>query len=198
MQPQTGLRQNGLIFARTRSGIDLPVIDFSNPRFAVPEDPSAVRALYAAFVESERKRRLVPKFIMRRMLRSAANKSLLVRSMFQAKAGFLDSVSTYMMKLGIGNLVPPFDGEIDRKFAASPHVPLIRLRMQQTAHLLSQGLIEDLAINGTAPLDLLNQQREVDVCMARLMRCGYCTVERPRTIAGPLGAKPCRGDRASA
>ncbi|HEX3486108.1 MAG TPA: hypothetical protein VHT51_13685 [Micropepsaceae bacterium] len=157
MDAQTQSPQSeAVVFAKTRSGIDLPVIDFTNPRFAVPEDPNTVRALYAAFVESERKRRLVPKFIMRMMLRSAAKKSLLVRSLFQSKAGFLDGISTYMMKLGTGNLVPPFNSEIDRKFAASPHVPLLRLRMQQTARLLCDGLIADLLDAQNAPLDLIN------------------------------------------
>jgi hypothetical protein len=157
MDRQTQSPQSeAVVFAKTRSGIDLPVIDFTNPRYAVPENPNTVRALYAAFVESERKRRLVPKFIMRMMLRSAAKKSLLVRSLFQSKAGFLDGISTYMMKLGTGNLVPPFDSEIDRKFAASPHVPLLRLRMQQTARLLCDGLNADLSDAQNAPLDLIN------------------------------------------
>jgi hypothetical protein len=69
-----------LTFARTRDGFDLPVIDVTHPRFAVPDDPATVRATYDAFIEGERRRRRIPKFIMRMMLRSAARRSRLVRA----------------------------------------------------------------------------------------------------------------------
>ena len=45
----------------------------------------------------------------------------------------LDSISTYMIKLGADHLPPGFDGPVDRKVAAAPHVALVRLRMQQVA-----------------------------------------------------------------
>jgi hypothetical protein len=133
-----------VFFAKTKQGCDLPVIDLSNPRFAVSEDPAMAHDLYEAFIKAERNRRRVPKFLMRMMLRSAAKKSLLIKALFNAKSDFLDGLSTYVMKLGAGNLVPPYDSALDRKFAASPHVPLLRLRMQQTAHFLADGLRADL------------------------------------------------------
>jgi hypothetical protein len=146
----------GVAMARTREGHELPVIDVTDPRFAVPDDPAATRALYDEFIDGERRRSRIPKFIMRVMLRAAARKSRLVRALFNSDAGYLDGMSTYVMKLGVDQLVPPYDSEMDRRFAASPHVPLIRLRMQQIARLLADGLVEHLAGAAGAPLHLIN------------------------------------------
>jgi hypothetical protein len=142
--------------AKTREGYELPVIDVTDPRFAVPDDPSATRPLYDAFATSERRRRLIPNFIMRAMLRSAARKSRLVRALFASDTGYLDGMTTYVMKLGPDNLVPPYDTPMDRRLAASPHVTLLRLRMQQIARLLADGLVEHLAGAAGAPLHLIN------------------------------------------
>ncbi len=142
--------------AKTRDGDDLPVIDVTDPRFAVPDDPAATRALYDAFADGERRRRWIPKFIMRAMLRAAARKSRLFRAMFLSDTGYLDGMSTYAMKLGADHLVPPYDSPMDRRIAASPHVPLLRLRMQQVARLLADGLVAHLAGAASAPLHLIN------------------------------------------
>jgi hypothetical protein len=158
MQPCHGPGESaGLTLARTREGFDLPVIDVTNPRFAVPDDPVTLRALHDAFADNERRQRRMPKFIMRMMLRVAARKSRLVRAMFSSDAGFLDGISTYVMKLGADNLVPPYDTPIDRRFASSPHIVLLRLRMQQVASLVADGVADDLAgAEAGAPLSLTN------------------------------------------
>src|ERR1700704_2289693 len=119
---------DGVTYARTREGFELPVIDLTNPRFAVPDDPAAVGGLHDAVAEEERRRRRIPKFIMGLMMRRAAKQSRLIRALFRPDAGFLDGLSTYVMKLGADNLVPPFDTPIDRRLAASPHMVLLRLR----------------------------------------------------------------------
>jgi hypothetical protein len=59
------------------------------------------------------------------------------------------------MKLGADNLVPPYDGPVDRRLGASPHAGLLRLRMQQTARLLADGLVAELERAGGA-LNLIN------------------------------------------
>ena len=95
---------DGTVYARTREGFDLPVIDVTNPRFAVPDDPASMRGLYDAFIAYERKRRHLPAFLLRLMLRMAARKSRLVRALVDPQAGYLDGLSTYVMKLGAQNL----------------------------------------------------------------------------------------------
>jgi hypothetical protein len=154
--PGRAAAPHGIAMARTREGHDLPVIDVTDPRFAVPNDPAATRALYDAFIDGERRRHRIPKFIMRMLLRGAARKSRLVRSMVDSDASYLDGISTYVMKLGADQLVPPYDSPMDRQVAISPHVPLMRLRMQQIARLLADGLVEPLAAALDAPLHLIN------------------------------------------
>ena len=148
--------ERDVAMAKTREGHDLPVIDVTNPRFAVPDDPTATQALYEAFVAGERRRRWIPRFIMRGMLRRAARESRLVHAIFASDAGYLDGMSTYVMKLGADNLVPPYDTPVDRRLAASPHVALLRLRTQQIAHLLADELVGHLADAPGAPLHLIN------------------------------------------
>jgi hypothetical protein len=145
-----------MLTAKTLEGYDLPVIDLTDPRFAVPDDPAAARALHDAFVADERSRRFIPQFIMRVLLRSAARRSRLVHAVFAPQSGFLDGISTYVMKLGPDNLMPPFDSPMDRRVASSPHVGLLRLRMQQVARLLAEGLVEHLRADADAPLELVN------------------------------------------
>lgn len=144
-----------LITALTRDGIVLPVIDVTQPRFAVSDDPSNVNRLLEASVREEQSRRYVPRFLMRLMLRELTKKSLLARALFGTDSEFLPGLPTYVMKLGPDNLPSPYDSPTDKKFAASAHLTLLRLRTQQTAQLLAAGLIDDLRDDG-APLHFIN------------------------------------------
>jgi hypothetical protein len=148
-------QRDRVIFAQAE-GSRLPVIDITNPRFAVPTSPAEMEALRQAYLLEEQRQRLIPQFIMRWMLRSAARRSRLFRSVFASPTGFVDAISTYVMKLGADNLPPGFDTPMDRMFAASPHVTLLRLRMAQIAHFLADGLQEVLAATPPRPLVLLN------------------------------------------
>jgi hypothetical protein len=119
------------------------------------DDAEGQRTLKEALSKSERQRRLFPKFLMRWMLKSAAKKSRLVRALFSTEATFLDGITTYVMKLGAENLAPPYDTPVDRRFAASPHVTYLRLRTQQMAELVADGLIPHLVSNDR-PLAIIN------------------------------------------
>jgi len=145
-----------LIYAATQEGHVLPVIDITNPRFAVPDDPESLRQLFAASSDEEQRRRRVPKFIMQWMLKSAARRSRLIRALFSGDATFLDGITTYVMKLGAANLPPPYDSPVDKRLAASPHMTLLRLRTQQVARLVADGLVAELASAPSAPLHLIN------------------------------------------
>lgn len=145
-----------LIFATTASGVSLPVIDVTDPRFRVPADPESLARRCAMFSEWARERQRLPKFVTRLLIRLASRRSRLLQALFQSGDSYLDGISTYVMKLGEGNLPPGFDSPIDRKIAASPHVPMLRLRMQQIAKLLAQALVELLERNAVAPLHFVN------------------------------------------
>ena len=148
--------QPPLIVAETRGGHAMPVIDVTDRRFTVPDDPDSLRKLFGAVREEERRQRRMPKFIMRWLIKSAAMRSRLLREMLSGNADFLDGITTYVMKLGADNLPPPYDSPMDRRMAAAPHLTLLRLRTQQVARLIAGGLAPELAAEQTTPLHLIN------------------------------------------
>lgn len=145
-----------MIRAETRDGLLLPVIDITDPRFAVPDDPESLRHLFEQSRAEEQRNRRMPQFVMRWLLRRAGKRSRLLRAMFTGNASFLDGITTYLMKLGADQLPPPYDGPMDRRVAAAPHVTLLRLRTQQIARLLADALASELARTSSAPLSLVN------------------------------------------
>ncbi len=148
--------QSAVVFATTHDGLRLPIIDITLPAFALPDDPQSVAALDAAVRESEWRNALVPGFIMRFMLRSAARRSQLLADIINPDTSFLAGLTTYIMKLGAENLPPPFDSDVDRRLAGSPQATAVRLRLQQTAKLLAAALAPLLLAAPAAPLVLIN------------------------------------------
>ena len=68
----------------------------------------------------------------------------------------MTGMHTYLMKLGADNLNAAYASPIDRSVAASLPTSLVRLRLQDIAHLLADGLIPALNANAKATLHLLN------------------------------------------
>lgn len=145
-----------IVFATTADGVRLPVIDVTHPAFALADDPASVAARRDAFLAWDRRNRRMPVIVTRLLMRLAARRSPLLRKIFASDNEYLDSISTYMLKLGADHLPPGFDGPIDRKVAAAPHMALVRLRMQQIARLLAEALLAPLAEAPDAPLHLVN------------------------------------------
>jgi hypothetical protein len=145
-----------VVFATTADGLRLPVIDVTHPAFAVPDDPASLAARRDAFLAWDRRNRRMPAIVTRLLVRLAARRSPLLRRIVASDNGYLDSISTYMLKLGVDHLPPGFDGAMDRKVAAAPHMTLVRLRMQQIARLLAEALPAPLADAPDAPLHLVN------------------------------------------
>jgi hypothetical protein len=145
-----------VVFATTTDGLRLPVIDVTHPAFAVPDDPASLAARRDAFLAWDRRNRRMPSIVTRLLMRLAARRSPLLRKMLASDNVYLDSIATYMLKLGTDHLPPGFDNPLDRQVAAVPHVMLIRLRMQQIARLLAEALLAPLGDASDAPLDLIN------------------------------------------
>jgi hypothetical protein len=145
-----------VVFATTADGLRLPVIDVTHPAFAIPDDPASLAARRDAFLAWDRRNRRMPTMVTRALMRLAAGRSQLLRKILASDNGYLDSITTYMLKLGADHLPPGFDGPMDRKVASAPHMELVRLRMQQIAHLLAQALLAPLTDAPHAPLHLVN------------------------------------------
>lgn len=145
-----------VVFATTADGLRLPVIDVTHPEFAVADDPATLAARRDSFLAWDRRNRRVPRIVTRLLMRLAARRSPLLQRVLASHSEYLDSISTYMLKLGADHLPPGFDSRMDRKVAAAPHVALIRLRMQQIARMLAEGLLALLVDAPAAPLHLVN------------------------------------------
>jgi hypothetical protein len=88
-------------------------------------------------------------------LRVFARRSRLLAGLQAANTGFLSGIPTYVLKLGPANLVPPYDGRIDREVVKSPLVAGMRIRLHQVAGLLADALAPRLAADPAAPLHLV-------------------------------------------
>src|SRR5262245_47020089 len=145
-----------IVFATTADGLRLPVIDVTHPAFAIPDDPASLAARRDAFLAWDRRNRRMPTILTRLLMRLAARRSPLLRKILTSDNEYLDSITTYMLKLGTDHLPPGFDGPVDRKVAAAPHMPMVRLRMQQIARLLAEALLAPLGDAPDAPLHFVN------------------------------------------
>ena len=156
MQSHLPAADCAVVFATTADGLSLPVIDVTHPAFAVADDPASLAARRDAFLAWDRGNRRMPRIVMRLLMRLAARRSRLLRKIVASDNEYLDSITTYLLKLGADHLPPGFDARVDRKVAAAPHMTLLRLRMQQIARLLAQALLAPLADAADAPLHLVN------------------------------------------
>jgi hypothetical protein len=145
-----------IAYAATDDGLRLPIIDITQPVFALPDDPASLAALDAAYREAEQRYALVPRFVMNFMMRAAARRSRLLADILEPDTSFLAGLTTYIMKLPAETLPPPFDSDIDRRLVNSPQLTAMRLRLQQVVKLLADGLEPLLAANAAAPLVLIN------------------------------------------
>src|SRR6266545_8264715 len=98
-----------------------PVIDVTHPAFAVPDDPASLAARRDAFLAWDRRNRRMPRIVMRLLTRLGTRRSPLLRMILASENEYLDSISTYVIKLGPDHLPPGFDGPVDRRVAAAPH-----------------------------------------------------------------------------
>src|SRR5690242_4941982 len=134
-----------VVFATTADGLRLPVVDVTHPAFAIADDPASLAARQDAFLAWDRSNRRMPGFVTRLLMRLAARRSRLLQQLLGSDRDYLDSITTYIFKIGPDYLPPGFDSPVDRKVAAAPHAPLVRLRMQQIARLLAEALVAPLA-----------------------------------------------------
>jgi hypothetical protein len=187
MQPHlTAGDSRAIVFATTADGLRLPVIDVTHPAFAIPDDAANLAARRDAFLAWDRRNRRMPRIVTQLLMRLAARRSPLLRKMLASDNEYLDSISTYMLKLGADHLPPGFDGPVDRKVAAAPAVALIRLRMQQIARLLAEALLPPLADAPDTALHLVNIAGgpALDSINALIMlaRTPATLIHRPTTI----------------
>jgi hypothetical protein len=143
------------VYYAEADGRELPVVDITNPEFALSISPAEQRESVEAYARRQRPWRFVPRWLRRKMYQGMTRRSVLARAM-SARGRFLGGLDTYLFKLGPDNLATVTTEPIDRRIAESPPVLSIRLRLQDVAELLAQFLAPALEQAGDRPLHLVN------------------------------------------
>jgi hypothetical protein len=139
-----------VVYATTEEGVQLAVIDVTNPAFRVTATDRELAAMAEQYVLEAGKQQEVSG-----ALREALRNSMLGRGLMAAKGTFLDGMSTYLLKLGPENLGVEA-GPIDKRIAASFPAFTARLRLQDMARLLADGLVRAAAAEPRRPVCLVN------------------------------------------
>ncbi len=158
MQPKIPEKNKkaGVCYAVTDDGLELPVIDVTHPAFAIRLTDRELDELLQKHLKEVKSQERVPAFLMWLILGFMQRRSFLMRGIAASAGTFLSGMNTYIMKLGADNLNDGYYTNIDRRIAASLPVVSIRLRLQDIAHLLADGIAPALGAKGKAALHLLN------------------------------------------
>jgi hypothetical protein len=139
-----------VLYAMTDEGTSLPVVDVTNPAFVVDATGTDLAAMCDQFVlESERRQEMAAP------LREALQRSMLGRGLVAASGTFLTGMNTYLLKLGSDNLGRDAN-PLDLRIAASFPALTTRVRLQDMARLLADGLSLTAAAMPRRPLCLIN------------------------------------------
>ena len=137
------------------NGLELPVVDVTNPEFALSVGPAEQREMVETYTRRQRPFQLLPRWLRRWMFQKMAQRSILARALM-TKGRYLGGLDTYLFKLGPDNLGTVTNDAIDRRIAESPPVLSLRLRLQDVAELLADFLAPALLKALDRPLYLLN------------------------------------------
>jgi hypothetical protein len=149
-------KREGLSYAFSQGGLELPVIDVSHPAFKLSIDAAQEATLLAEAEASLKAQARAPVFLQKALARRMARKSILARNIMMSRGGFMGGMGTYLLKLGPENLGGAYASNLDRRLAAGMAGVNARLRLQRTAGMLAAGLVPGLEAEAGAPLALVN------------------------------------------
>ena len=138
-------KKEGVSYAWSDVGIELPAIDVTHHSFGIDLDEAALSAMTAEASRDMSQRERVPKILQRIVMASMYRRSIMVRHIARSRGRYLDGLGTYLLKLGVENLGRGFAGRIDRRLAASIVSVSARLRLRDSARLLADAAEEILA-----------------------------------------------------
>jgi hypothetical protein len=148
-------KQEGVSYALTDDGLELPVVDITHPAFELRFSEEQQRALVEHFLAEQRRHLRLPAPVRKLLLRFFLRGSIMARGLRRAEGTFLDGMTTYLFKLGAKNL-GQYALPIDRRIAASLPGLSVRLRLADMARLLADHLAPQLRHSPGRPLCLLD------------------------------------------
>ncbi len=139
-----------VLYATTKEGEKVAIIDVTNPAFALAVADAELAALKEQYILEAAQRQEIPA-----ALQEALRSSRLGRGLMAASGTFLDGMTTYLLKLGPHNLGES-SSPIDQRIAASFPAFAARLRLQDISRLLADGLAVTAAVDPRRRLCLVN------------------------------------------
>lgn len=126
---------SNILFATHPDGIDLAVVDITNPAFRVLVTDNEIAAMaHQHIVELAQQRAMAPQ------IQAALEQSQIGRWLRSSSGGYLAGTPTYILKLGPENLGAAETNPIDRHIVASFPALALRIRLQDMARLLADGI----------------------------------------------------------
>jgi hypothetical protein len=145
-------KKEGVSYALTDDGIELPVIDVTHGAFKVKLDPLEHDALIEQYENDQEPLSRMNPLLRRALLRLVLRGSVLARAIRQSRGTYLSGLGTYLLKLGPDNLGKAYAKRIDARIAASLPALGARVRLQDVAAQLANALKPLLAAKPKAPV----------------------------------------------
>jgi hypothetical protein len=142
-------KRPGVLYCFTESGVELPVVDLTNPAFALGIDETTLPKFTEKQVNSMKNWSRAPSFLRAWFTRN----SVLMGTSNQG--GVLDGMTTYLYKLGPENLGSGYTKRMDRQVAANIMAVSVRLRFRDTVEMIAGALVTALEARD-GPVYLLN------------------------------------------
>lgn len=145
-----GTAERKVLYANTKEGVRTAVIDVTHPAFTLTATESELEAMAEQYILEAGQQREVPEAV-----REALRNSTFGRALMAASGTFLDGITTYRLKLGPENL-GEWATPIDRRIAASFPAFTARVRLQDMAKMLAEGMARVSSAVGGRKVCLVN------------------------------------------
>jgi hypothetical protein len=151
-------KKPGVCYAFASNGLELPVIDITHPAFHQALSEEQLFAGAQRYAQAQEAQGAVARWMQRHLLPFFLKRSIIGRGLLKSRGGYLDGLSTYLLKLGPDNLGEGYATPMDRKLAAGLNGAGLSLgqRLQDMAEALAQGLRPLLTADAGRPLHLVN------------------------------------------
>ena len=151
-------KKPGVCYAFTAVGVELPIIDITHPSFHQDLGQDQLDAAFERYVQAQLKMGALARWLQAKIVPLFLRRCVIGRGLLRSIGGYLDGMSTYLMKLGPGHLGAGWATDLDRKLVQGMNGSGMSLgqRLQDMAETLAASLRPLLEADPSRPLTLLN------------------------------------------
>jgi hypothetical protein len=158
--PETRLSERNkrpkVCYALTDDGVELPVIDLTNPAFSDVPSQAAQEQIAADYLKNAARQARMPRVLKGGLYWLMSLCSPLMRAARDSAGSYLSGMSTYLAKLGPENLGTAYATRLDRAVARALPSLSMRLRLRNMVALMVEALGPLLQAQPGRPLHLIN------------------------------------------